>query len=614
MQSGAAHAVRVVLWRVVLVLAGLELIYLLAANLVVRSDLIKSAVAGAEGFGLEYGRAYTLWPGHVHVEDFALRVEDYNVQFQVELDRAELDIALSELLFKKFHVTRLDAQGTSFRMRHKLITVGADAERVAAYPPIEGFADPPYYVGVRPPSFPDDDLWSVRIDNVTAHTDELWVLEHRFRGQATARGSFVVAPTRWVQVSAATLDIERGKLELGEHLVAASVKGRIRCDVPDMDVQATEGSQVFREISSHIALELDGGKLDFLRAYLARFGPLHYSGKGAWHLDLRVQSGVVQEGSSVSLLAKPLVVSRGDLGVSGDVMLSLVRRDDAGPEGLALAFNAPELLAHRSGPAKNDSPRLRGLRGSLSLRAADLAGEMRVGAGRLAAEELAIPDLGWLRLARTQLGGSLRAKAQLQRDERGYLSGHAELWATDAAFARDDVRLTGALASQVSLAPSKPAALALREARLELRAFQIRSGERHSQRFDATVQSPRLELRSGTTPTLRGSLAASVSSTEALLPLFVGSVVRDVGAEALALRRLTGQADLKLSPERVALRRISLQSGRLRMRGHLEQRESQAAGAMLLSSGPLNVGVTLEDGTTRVSPFVGDDWLAPPRS
>jgi hypothetical protein len=361
-------------------------------------------------------------------------------------------------------------------------------------------------------------------------------------------------------------------------------------------------------------LEIGRGKLGFLRAYLLRFGPLRYSGEGAWRLDLRVQSGVVQPGSRIDLLAKPLIVSHRDLRASGQVMLSLARRDDAGPDGLALALSAPELRAQRSEQASGGDPRLRGLRGSLSLRAADLAGELRLGAGRLAIEQLAVPDLGWLRLESTRLAGSLRASGQLQRDAGGLLSGQAELSTTKAAFARDDVQLTGELESQVSLAPSNPTELLLREARLELRSFEIRTADRRSRPFDATVQSPRLDLRSGDTLTLRGPLVASVSSTEALLPLFVGSVVRDVGSEALALRGLTGRAELEVSSERVALRHIALQSGRLRMRGHLEQRERRAAGAMLLSSGPVNVGLTLANGTTRVSPFVGDDWLVPPRS
>src|SRR4026209_2086424 len=125
-----ARDLLIVLTRVVAVLAALELGYLLGGNLVGKPGVIRRAVASAQGFDLQYGSAYTILPGRVHVSDFSLRVEDYNVQFEIAFDRAEVDISLSDLLWRRFRVTRLETQGTRFRMRHKLITVGDDAERV----------------------------------------------------------------------------------------------------------------------------------------------------------------------------------------------------------------------------------------------------------------------------------------------------------------------------------------------------------------------------------------------------------------------------------------------------------------------------------------------------
>src|SRR6478752_311491 len=187
-----ARDFKIVLGRVVAVLFCLELAYVAIGNLLLRTQAIQDAVGGAEGFHLEFSRAYTLFPGRAHVRDISLRIEDYNVQFEVAIAEADVEIALSELPFKKFHITRLDASGTRFRMRHKLITIGDDAERVAAYPKIKGFADPPYYVGVRPPSVGDNeakhDLWKIRIEHVQAAVSELWVMEYRYRGAGRARG------------------------------------------------------------------------------------------------------------------------------------------------------------------------------------------------------------------------------------------------------------------------------------------------------------------------------------------------------------------------------------------------------------------------------------------
>src|SRR5215471_17295310 len=103
------------------VLCGLELVYLIAANLVLRSSLIQGAVAGADGMHLEFESAYSLLPGRANVRGLLLRVEDYNVQFQLSIEHGQLDIGLDELLRKRFHVYRVRAEGVSFLMRHKML-------------------------------------------------------------------------------------------------------------------------------------------------------------------------------------------------------------------------------------------------------------------------------------------------------------------------------------------------------------------------------------------------------------------------------------------------------------------------------------------------------------
>jgi hypothetical protein len=609
-----ARNVLVILRRVALVLVALELAYLAVANFVLRTQWIQQAVSDADGFHLELGSAYSLWPGRVHVEDFRLRVEDYNVQFEVKLGQANLDIALSELLRKRFHVTRLDATGTRFRMRHKLIVVGDDAERVAAYPPIAGFADPPYYVGVRPPpvSDADYDLWEVRIENVTARADELWVMEYRFTGEATARGSFVVRPARWVQVLPAELVLERGTLRLGEHRAAEQVRGRVSCEVPDMQVQATDGVQVFREISSRVELRLTGGELTFLQAYLARRGSARYAGQGDWHIDVRLQKGVLQPGTRMALLAAPLVIRHDFATVSGDAMVSLTGPSRAAPNTLNLSVNAPSLQASRRRSTSATPPSLRGLRGQLALHGADLTGELRVGAGQLTVQDLRVPELAWLDSAATKLGGKLSAQLELRRDQAGLLSGRAGLSASDARVSRGTFAASGQLQAELALAPSEPEDLELSKLDLEASQLALRSGDKRSHPVAARITGSGWRVAARGSPAARGPLRLRLSSTEALLPLFVDSALREVSSAALDLKALNGRADLELTPERLKLTRIEAESGRLKLRGHVEQR-AEPSGALLLSSGPLNVGVTLRDGDAELSPFVADDWLGPPR-
>jgi hypothetical protein len=562
----------VVLKRVVVVLLALELSYLLIGNLLVRSQLIKRAVASAEGFHLSYGRAYTLWPGRVQISDFALRVEDYNVQFEIAFDRAQVDISLSDLLVKRFRATRLEAQGTRFRMRHKLLVVGDDAERVAAYPPIQGFADPPYYVGVRPPSVSDEEageLWEVKVENVAADVNELWVMEYRFRGKAAVAGSFVVRPTRWVQVLPATLQLESGRLTLGDHVVAEQVRGSIDCRVPNYQIQATEGLEVMREISTQAKLELSRGKLDFLHAYLARLGPLRYSGDAAWRFAVHIDKGKVRTGSNVSLLVTPLRLIHPEAELSGNVSVSLGRYEGKDSNQLSLALSAPRFVTEtrRHGAP---GPIFEGIAGGLLLDAVDLSSDMALGDAQLAVSRVRVPSLSW--------------------------------------FQTKGIKLTGLASAQVSVSRTRDGAL-LSRARFDSPNLTLQSDGKSSKPFGLAVDVPGLRVQPGASLSARGPLHVRASSAEALLPLVVGDVTRKVGDAALDLESLEASALLEVQGNRVALRRIEARSGRLRVRGHLERRGQLATGALLLSSGLLNLGVTLRSGETELSPLVGDDWL-----
>jgi hypothetical protein len=599
-----------VLGRVAAVLFCLQLAYLVIANGILRSQVVQRSVESAEGFHLEFSRAYTLVPGTVHVRDLSLRFEDYNVQFEIAIADAALDIALSELPFKKFHVTRLDAQGTRFRMRHKLITVGADAERVAAYPPIKGFADPPYFVGVRSPSLPETakyDLWRVRIEHVNALVSELWVMEYRYQGPGLARGSFVVHPARWVQVEPASLRLDGGSLSLGKHRLAGRMTGKITCDIPDMHVQRREGVQVLKDISTTLQLELKGGSFDFLQAYLARLGSARYGGNAEFSLDVKVARGVLQAGTRVDVRATPFELHHEFADLRGDLMLSALR--EAEPQ-LNLALSAPRVIATRKSSAP--SPYIEGVAGSLTLQGVDLSEEMRLGAAKLAVNRAHADSLAWLAPSGMTLAGSADAGFELSRSERSELAGGARLRVARGQVENGDFALAGDVHSQLAFSrgADENAPIEVQKLTVQLSSGTLRSGTKRSKQFDALVEGSSLRLTPDHEASAAGVLRVRISDAEALLPLVMGAPLTDITSTALNLKQLDAQTSVQLSAKGVNVKLIDARSGNLRVRGYFSKQKSQPRGAFLLSSGPINVGVTLSGGATEVSPFVGDGWLA----
>ncbi len=144
---------------------------------------------------------------------------------------------------------------------------------------------------------------------------------------------------------------------------------------------------------------------------------------------------------------------------------------------------------------------------------------------------------------------------------------------------------------------------------IELSRLSLASGTKRSKPFGLVVDGSGLRVDpSGKVAT--GTLRVHASSTEALLPLVVSQPLSGISSAALDLKGLEASANVRIAPGAVDFKVIEASSGNLHLRGFLSKRAKEPRGAFLLSSGPFNVGVLVSDGSTEVSPFVGDDWLA----
>jgi hypothetical protein len=611
----------IVVRRIALVLIGLEIAYVAAANALLSSGLIKAAVNANGDFELSYASASSFVPGRVNVRDFRLRMQDYNVEFALVIGNGTIDIDLLELARRKFHATRVGAERTRFFMRHKVLVIGDDGARIAAFPKIRGLPDPPFYSGVRSPPTPDRDydLWRVRVDNVYAEVDELWIMEYRLLGRALAKGSFVVEPQRRVSVEPASLEIESGALLVGEQVVARRASGRIDFSMPHLDVKKVEGLAVVDQMSARLRLALDDGELGFLDYYLARHGSARFSGRAAYRIDAGVERGVVAPRTRLTLTADPLRLTRPHAGAAGAITLEL-RGDPQRPDALLLSAVAPRIQGERAGVDPQAAPRLEQVTASLEVLGARLSSEKKLGKARLEVQRALAPTLSWFAWAKNapSLLGSAIGRLRIQRESSGALRSEAALDVDAARLTKGSVGIEGDLRGTLKLmreaAPEAP--FELEHLRLAFEQVKLRSGSKNSQTFNAVIDASGLELTPGPQPGAEGIVALRASSAEALVPLAADGVVRDVSTTALSLDDpLRARAAVSLQEDWWQVRLLDAASGNLRVRGHVSKRSGPPRGAFLFSAGPINVGVVMQDGSTDVVPFVADDWLnGAPRS
>src|SRR5688572_8537258 len=153
-------------------LFALELLYLVGANLLLSSGAIERATrtrTSVIDFEMAWTSAWSPWPGRVHVRGLTLWLQDPVLEFQLSAASARLDIVLWELARKKFRAPHTQAEGVSYRFVTRLNEGEARAPRVAAFPPIRGFASPPRLANPAPPPFTEaeiDAMWEVELNQV----------------------------------------------------------------------------------------------------------------------------------------------------------------------------------------------------------------------------------------------------------------------------------------------------------------------------------------------------------------------------------------------------------------------------------------------------------------
>jgi hypothetical protein len=569
-----------VAFRLLIVVVALELVYLLVANVVLKTSLLKDFAARGDDLRVDYASAYSVVPGRIEVEKLRVRFHDRNVEFQIGVERGTLDVSLHELAVKRFHALRVDGQAVSYRMRHKVSRVGKEGPRLAAYPPIPGFRDPPLYAkgedGPAPP-IPDQDydLWEVSVEGVRAEVAEVWILEYRYVGSGLATGSFRVQPARTYEVPRATLALSGGKLTLGEAVVARRANLDIDCVVTKSDTQKLVGLEPLLHVTAGVRGRLDGMDLTFLDAYLGPRLAADAEGQARLEADVRVQGGVVAPGSRLELIVPSALLAAGAARVSGPTTFGLSR--PARPVETGTPFELT-LRSERLEVDVGNAPTTRVE--NVDLRAAftpDLVRPLRMVRAALAPVRVEVPDAGALERALPftrklpGVSGRLVLLASAEKDGDGPFRGAFRLTLSDATLAL---------------------------------------GGRRSLPWNATLVSEDVQARLSERTTGDATLALHVDRAGALLPLVTrSSLARDLGQRLLDLAALDAKATLEVA-EHVRLELLQARSGILKARGWVAERKDGAYGRILLSTPAANVGVSITPAGTDTELLVADDWLA----
>ena len=575
-----------------------------------------------QSFNLDYRVAWTLWPALVHVRDLQLRGSDSNLQWAIEIERARASIDLVAIFKRQFHATNVRADGIAVRVRQRIDLSAATAERVASLPPILGFSGPPL-IEEGPPlgevSDKEYDLWSVQIENVDGHAKQLWIDEFDFEGDVHVVGSFALKPKRSLWVGPANATITSGSVKVGRERILGQLAGQITCTIPPFNPVPVTGYEAFRFVSGAIRLDariLSAKALDYyarIRGSSARMT----GGSGTLHLVGGLRSGVISP-LTLSLAMNDLRAQRNDWIALGSVQLSNSTAEE-GPSVSLLQVSHAELHQIGVEAAAFTSA-------ELSVRAStkeiDLSKPLPGFIIRGDAPSAELPDLQFanaLLLSKNQLRierGSASLSATFEAATHTNIASGTVALSTDRVVGRNGkLRFAGrfslnAAVTELLLASGNLDATAV----IHAREVSLRDSDTTVSDWWSNMELKKVRVRPSNLVPFDVSFQAKLSSATPVLafskrtPDIPGWITRFfTSGEVNTSGRLRGGTKF------LELSNFKATTGILKVTGKLQTRGEATFGAFQVSSGPLSVGIELNNDETKLI-FVSTNVAPTPAS
>jgi hypothetical protein len=301
--------------RAILFVAGFAALGFLclvgATNVLLRSDWLSGQInSDPATLFVTYTGARSLVPGRLRFDTLLLRSRDSNIEWEARLEGVSIRVRLLDLLRRRFQAGSVRADVLSFRLRERLERPDATPARLARYPRIAGFREPPLLDPPAPAADPGSP-WRVVVDELAVGAvTEIWIDSWHWTGSARLGGGLDLLPGRRAEVFPAELSVGGGTLRFGDREVSRETRGAIRAALPRFETRDYPGNEVWKLMSGMAVLHGSLQGLDFLSAEgdglrvaggsgSARIGVVLDGGRGRARVEADARRLVAQVGKRV---------------------------------------------------------------------------------------------------------------------------------------------------------------------------------------------------------------------------------------------------------------------------------------------------------------------------
>jgi hypothetical protein len=297
--------------RIVVVLLVVEVVYVVGANVFLRSGLLLQLInKKPEKTSINWDSAVTYLPGFATVEGFTLRSQTPKDQVYVHVVEADARISLVKLIFKTIHIRGVDAREVDFRYRERLDRppkAGQDEEpagppqNLEYFPEIPGFSNPP---DPKPedlyPRKKKKHPWTIKITGADVEGPvTVAVNGFRLEGEGSVGGGVTVKPRKTIKIHRGRLGLDSTKVTFGQEVLTDSLSITSDLQFESFPAKGAKVADVIGGISGTLFL---AGRLGEKAAVSQEITPgITTFGAGVIAAHLRFKNGVLRTGSRYSL-------------------------------------------------------------------------------------------------------------------------------------------------------------------------------------------------------------------------------------------------------------------------------------------------------------------------
>ncbi len=326
--------------RIVIVLVAIEVVYLIAANVFLKTGLLLDLVnKKPEKTHITWDSVVTYLPGVATVTGFELRSQTRRNQVYIRVAEADARISLVKLALKTIHIRGVDASDVDVRFRQRLdrppkqgqeAREPDDPASVEFWPDIPGWSNPP---DPRPedlyPMKKKKRPWTITITGAEV-TGPIRVALNaiRIEGQGSAGGGVTVKPSRTITIHRGRLALDPAVITVGSDAVTddLSLAADLRFDT--FPAKGAEIAAILGGISGTLVLN---GRLGERAALSQVISPgLSITGSGQLDLELQLKHGEVRAGSELRMTSDDFRLRIMDLDAIGSAVVSATTAKEGG--------------------------------------------------------------------------------------------------------------------------------------------------------------------------------------------------------------------------------------------------------------------------------------------